>query len=318
MDIDAVITAILKYSRIGITFHISPDGDSIGSALSLARGLKKLGKSVSIYCKEKPPETFKYLSGIKEITGYNTDINLDTQCLIVLDCGDPNRISANLSIKNRHYVLINIDHHKSNSSFGDINYVDSKASAVGEMIYDILLRLNIPIDKETSECLYTSIASDTGGFKYSNTTPKTLSIVAELIKLGIDFSLIHRTIFENKKFDRIKLYGKVIERLYLTEDKKICIMQLKRDMNPYNCYDFGDTSDVISLGMKIDSVEVAILFKEAEDGVKVSFRSKSIVDVSEIAQGFGGGGHMRAAGLTLHVPYDESIKLITDAVKSKM
>ncbi|HEY5560148.1 MAG TPA: bifunctional oligoribonuclease/PAP phosphatase NrnA [Clostridiaceae bacterium] len=318
MNIDEILDIIFKSSRIAITFHVSPDGDSIGSALALTRGLKKLGKDVYIICNEKAPVTFSYLNGVDEIDGNSNYVDRDTQCLIVLDCGDLTRVSAELNLKNRRYSIVNIDHHLSNSAFGDFNYVDSKASSVGEIIYLILKKLNIALDRQMGEDLYTSLICDTGGFKYTNTTPQTLIIASELIKLKINFNNIYKIIYENKKFERIKLYGKVIDKMYLAQDKKICIMQLNREMAVDLGIEFGDTSDVIAIGMDIDTIEVGMLFKETEDGIKISLRSKSIVDVSKIAQKFGGGGHIRASGLTLNLPLEEAIKVLEDAVKEQL
>jgi len=310
MNIDDILDIIFKSSRIAITFHVSPDGDSIGSALALSRGLKKLGKDVYIISNENASDTFSYLNGIDEIDGLNNYVDRDTQCLIVLDCGDLNRVCAELNLKNRRYSIVNIDHHLSNSAFGDFNYIDSKASSVGEIIYTILKKLNIAMDRQIGEALYTSLICDTGGFKYTNTTPSTLTIASELIKLKINFNNIYRIIYENKKFERIKLYGRVIDKMYLVQDNQICIMQLNKEMAVDLNIEFGDTSDVIAIGMDIDTVEVGILFKETADGIKISLRSKSKVDVSKIAQKFGGGGHIRASGLTLNLPLEEAIKVL--------
>jgi bifunctional oligoribonuclease and PAP phosphatase NrnA len=318
MNLDDILDIIYKSSRIAITFHVSPDGDSIGSALALSRGLKKLGKDAYIICNESAPATFSYLNGIDEIDGSNYYVDKDTQCLIVLDCGDLSRVSADLNLKNRRYSIVNIDHHLSNNTFGDFNYIDSKASSVGEIVYLILKKLNITLDRQIGEDLYTSLICDTGGFKYPNTTSDTLNIASELLKLKINFSNIYKIIFENIKFERIKLYGRVIEDMYLSSDKKICIMMLVKKMGLDLGIEFGDTSDIIAIGMDIDTVEVGTLFKETEDGIKISLRSKSKVDVSKIAQKFGGGGHIRASGLTLSLPLAEAIKVIEASIREQL
>ena len=150
-----------------------------------------------------------------------------------------------------------------------------------------------------AKCLYTSLITDTGSFRHSGTTSVTHTIAGDLINTGIDFSEIHRAIFDNKKFERIKLYGKVIDKMELIGNK-ICIMSLTDDMLSDLMIDKNsDTSDIISFGMQIESVEVAVLIKETKTGVKISLRSKAIVDVRKVAEKFNGGGHIKAAGLSM-------------------
>ncbi|EJO5348171.1 bifunctional oligoribonuclease/PAP phosphatase NrnA [Clostridium botulinum] len=291
-----ILNKIMESNSIAITFHTSPDGDSLGSALGLLQGIRKLNKKAYILSTESVPETFKYLPCSEEITGDIKEPTKDTDCVIVLDCGNVERINAQLDLKNRQYFLINMDHHLSNDMYGDLNLVDTNAPAVAEVVYNILKELNINVDKNIAACLYTSLITDTGSFRYPGTTSVTHTIAGELINTGLDFSSIHRKIFENKKYERLKLYGKALEEMYL-EDEKLCVIKItKKMLNELNMEDAKDTSDIISLGMQIGSVEVAVLFKEVEEGVKISLRSKEYVDVRKIAENFGGGGHIRASG----------------------
>jgi bifunctional oligoribonuclease and PAP phosphatase NrnA len=299
MVMNDILNSIRNCSTIAITFHSSPDGDSLGSSLALMQGLRKMGKKVYLLSKESLPGDFMYLPCSSEINGINTEVPDDVKCLIVLDCGDINRVNVNMEFYKRSYTLINIDHHVSNSLYGDLNYVDSNSSAVGEIVYQMLMLLGIKIDKNIASCLYTSIVSDTGSFKYSSTTSITHSIAGDLINTGIDFSEIHRILYENKNFERLKLYGLVLNNMELVH-KNICVMYLSKDMLlAANIEENTDTSDLISLGTQIGGVDVAVLFKENTDGVKVSLRSKNIVDVRKVAECFGGGGHIRASGISL-------------------
>ena len=311
MKINDVIDKIKLFKKIAITFHTSPDGDSLGSALALLIGLRKLNKEVYIISKEVIPQTFLFLPYSNEINGEISEPLKDTECVIVLDCGDFKRINANLNLENRKFELINIDHHLSNDLYGDLNFVDTSASAVGEIVYEVLRLLDVKLDKEISTCLYTSLLTDTGSFRHSNTTAVTHSIAGELINTGIDFSNIHRIIFENKKFEKIKFYGEVISNMTTELDGKVCIMYISKNMlEKYNLVS-SDTSDVITFGASIDTVEVTILIKEAENGVKVSLRSKSLVDVRKIAESFKGGGHIRAAGFFTEANFDDTkVKLM--------
>lgn len=299
MIMNDILNIIKKSNTFAVAFHVSPDGDSLGSSLALTLGLRKLNKKVYILSKEQISADFGYLPNFAEICEKNENVPQDVECLIVLDSGDFNRINARIDLENKHYSIVNIDHHISNSLYGDLNYVNPNSSAVGEIVYQMLKMLGVQIDKDIASSLYTSLVCDTGSFRYSNTTSVTHSIAGDLINTGIDFSEIHRIVFENKKFLRLKLYGLVLEKMKLIHNK-ICVMYLTKDMlNTLGMDSVTDTSDIISFGMKIDSAEVAILFKESEDGVKVSLRSKHIVDVSKIAEVYGGGGHVRASGISI-------------------
>ncbi len=311
MKINHIIDRIKMCKKIGITFHTSADGDSLGSALALLIGLRKLNKEVYIISKEVISQAFLFLPYSNEINGETSEPLKDTECVIVLDCGDFKRINANLPLENRNFELINIDHHLSNDLYGDLNFVDTSASAVGEIVYEALGLLNVELDKEISMCLYTSILTDTGSFRHSNTTEATHAIAGKLINTGIDFSNIHRIIFENKKFEKIKFYGEVINTMTTEFHGKVCIMYISKDVLEKYELVSSDTSDVITFGASIDSVEVTMLIKEAENGVKVSLRSKSLVDVSKIAEKFRGGGHIRASGFFTEASFnDTKIKLM--------
>lgn len=298
MIINSVYSLIKESNAIGITFHNSPDGDSIGSTLALFCGLKKLNKNVYIISKEETPKYLSFLNQSEIINGKSTEVLSNTELVIVLDCGDVKRINANLDLCNRTYKVINIDHHLSNEQYGDINHVDTMASAVGEIIYELLEGLGVSIDKPIAEQLYTSILTDTGGFRHSSTTAKTHKIAGALIETGFDFSELYRKLYENKGYNKVKLYGKVIESLDLKNG--ICTMSLTRKMlEDVNMDKSSDNSDVISFGTQIKESEVTMLLKEADDGTKVSLRSKNYVDVRKVAEKFDGGGHIRAAGMYL-------------------
>ena len=318
MKINDILNRIKIFRKIAITFHTSADGDSLGSALALLIGLRKLNKEVYIISKEVIPQTFKFLPYSNEINGETSEPLKDTECVIVLDCGDFKRINANLSLENRKFELINIDHHLSNDLYGDFNFVDTSASAVGEIVHEVLRLLDVKLDKEISTCLYTSLLTDTGSFRHSSTTAVTHGISGELINTGIDFSSIYRIIFENKKFEKIKFYGEVISNMTSELNGKVSIMYISK--NVLEKYNLGtsDTSDVITFGDSIDSVEVAILIKEAENGVKVSLRSKSLVNVSKIAEGFKGGGHIRAAGFFTEANFDDTKAKLLEILEKEL
>jgi bifunctional oligoribonuclease and PAP phosphatase NrnA len=295
-----IFKAIKDSNNIAITFHTSPDGDSLGSATALLQGLRALNKNCYILCKETIPEVFRYLPFSDEITGERFRVEEGTELVIVLDCGDFKRINADIEKENRDYTLINIDHHLSNELYGDYNFVDTNSSAVGEIIYQMLQLLGIKLNKEIGTSLYTSLLTDTGSFRHSNTTSVTHSIAGDIINTGLDFSEIHRTIFDNKKFNRVKLFGKVIDSMSLELNGNAVFMYITKNMIEDLGLENSDTSDVITYGTMIQGAEVVALIKESDEGVKVSLRSKNKVDVRGIAEQFNGGGHIRAAGFAFN------------------
>ncbi|KOA20878.1 bifunctional oligoribonuclease and PAP phosphatase NrnA [Clostridium homopropionicum DSM 5847] len=300
MAIRDIVDKLIECNKVGITCHVSPDGDSLGSSLAFLQVLLKLGKDAYIISKEPLPKDFSYLPYSNEFYKQNNTVLENTDVVIVLDCGNIDRINGNLNYEDKQYTLINIDHHLSNDLYGDMNYIDIKAAAVAEIVYEILTALNIELDKNIATCLYTSLVTDTGSFRHSNTTLNTHRIAGILITTGIDFTEIHRILFENKSVSRVKLYGKVIDGMEMYLNNKLCIMHLNKNILGDPEENKGDTSDIITIGTQIDSVEVTALIKDTEQGTKVSLRSKNVVDVRKIAEEFQGGGHVRAAGFSIN------------------
>ncbi|GAA0723058.1 bifunctional oligoribonuclease/PAP phosphatase NrnA [Clostridium malenominatum] len=319
MTMNDIFSIIKGSKKIGISFHTSPDGDSLGSSLGLLQGVRKLGKDAYIICKEDLPETFNYLPYSNEVNRAHGDVVDGTDCVIILDCGNAERINAHIDFNDKNYTLINIDHHISNGLYGDYNYVDTKAACMGEIVYEMLSSLNVEIDENIAICLYTSILTDTGSFRYSNTTSRTHSIAGALIDTGINFSEIHRFIFDSKEFNRFKLYGKVFNTMEIINNT-ICVMKVTNSMfKEFNIDSNTDTSDIVSFGNSIKPVEVTILLKEKEDEIKISLRSKSQVDVRKVAESIGGGGHIRAAGASIKGKSLEEVKeLLIQLVENEL
>lgn len=317
MHLNEIAKLIEQSTTIGITFHTSPDGDSLGSALALLIALKNKNKMAYIISQEKIPENFSYLPFSSEISSNLQEPIENTELVIVLDCGNRERINAKLN--NYKNTLINIDHHLSNDMYGDFNYVDTIAAAVAEIVYELIAILNMEITKDIATCLYTSLLTDTGSFKYSNTTSRTHNIAAKLIDTSIDFTSIHRNIYENKPFKFLKLQGMVLENMYLLLDNKICIMEIHEKMLKDINYVLEDSSEIISYGLKVKGVEIAVLFKEVPNGVKISFRSKDTADVRKIAENFSGGGHSKASGAFIpNVTLEEAKNTVIPKLKDEL
>ena len=303
MTLSQIARFILESKKIGITYHVSPDGDAVGSVLALFNALKSLNKDCYIISKDTLSENLKFLKGSDEITGEITEPVDETDIVVVLDCGNLERVSANL--KEFAGTIINIDHHLSNDKYGDVNYIDSNAAATAEIVFELLNLMGISFEKENSvikdigTCMYTSIVTDTGAYRHSNVTERTHKISAILKKIGVDNTFIYQSLFDNKDFSRIKLIGKALSNMQLILNGKVALLEIDKNFTADLGIDIGDTSDIISYGLQIKGVEVTLLLKEVEDGVKASLRAKSYVDVRKIAEVFGGGGHVRASGIKI-------------------
>ncbi len=308
----AKIAEILKEkSNFAITFHVMPDGDSVGSSLALYNVLKRSNKNVDVFSSDKVPDVFSYLPGYDSIKDCSLIGKNAYDALIIIDSGDYERIGKCADIKAN--ITVNIDHHATNDLYADINFVDMNSAAAGELIYQIIKLMEPEIQKDEAACLYTAILTDTGGFRYSNTTPLTHLIAGKLISTGIAFSGIHDIIYRNFEYDSIKLLGKVLESIELHCRGRIAFMKLlKSDIGNIDISNIS-TTDFINYGRDIKSVECAAFIKETGAGeFKVSLRSKNYVDVKSVCEKFGGGGHIRAAGCTIKGNFENAKKSILD------
>ena len=288
-----IINAIYKYQSFAISSHRDPDGDSIGSCIALGLALKKLGKSVT-YIMDDIPEKFEFLDEIKNFK-QNTWEHFDV--IICLDCSNIEHLFNSQNLSNGD-LIINIDHHISNTNYGGLSYVDFTASATGEIIYELICKLSIPIDKDMAIALYAAIVTDTGNFKYSNVTHKTHAIISELYKITDVYWKINTMIFDQNSYERMKVVGKSLENLYLAHENKISVITLS--LEDLKQYDNVDLEGIINYARDIKGVEIAIFAKEVEANLfRVSFRANGDYDVSTLASLYGGGGHSKAAGCTI-------------------
>lgn len=285
---------ILSSDRVIITCHTSPDGDAIGSSLALHGLLNKMNVDSKVVLKERVSPELSFLPLFESIIIDSEFEIKEDDLVVVLDCGNTDRINLNVDVNES--CVINIDHHKSNDQYGVINWVDTDRAAVGEMIFQMAEEFDIEVDESIAQCIYTSILTDTGGFKYSNTSERTHEIAGKLIAKGIDFTKIHENVFDRQSYKQVLMQAMVIDSMEMHFDGKLCIMELKKEeLEKIEALE-EDTGHLVNIGMKIDTVEMALLLKEKDEKIKGSLRSKKYVDVCEIAKIFGGGGHVRASG----------------------
>lgn len=290
---------ILKSKNIYIASHVRPDGDNLGSMLALGLALKSINENVYLVQTDPVPSDFMFLPGaedIKEVTDFD---NIDL--FITLDSSDIERLGQNKKIIDKANFVINIDHHISNTNYGDINIVDSKSGSTAELIFYLIKVLDIKIHKDIGTCIYTGISTDTGSFMYDNTRPETHLIAAELLNIGIDKKNIILNVYQNNSLEKTNLFIKTIENLEMFAENKIAVVSVTRDILKNTGAKMEDTDGIISFIRDIQPVEVAILLKELQsEEIKVSMRSKKYVNVAEVCSKFEGGGHIRAAGCTVY------------------
>lgn len=288
---------VKKSNGIIIAGHINADGDDISSQLALGEYLRFLGKKYIIAWQEDVPRSFLFLPKIESISNIlkNPVRPEDFDLAIVVDCGDLERIGEVRKLLYPGLKVVNIDHHRSNTQFGSLNIVEEKASSIGEILYYFFNLNRIPINRDMAAFLYVSIVSDTGSFRYDNTSQGVHYIAAELLEKGINPSDYNINLFQNKSLPYIKFLTLVMNRMELIQDDLIAISYLNYEdfQNQQN----DETDGIIEyLGM-LHNVSVYVLIKEKKPNFyTASLRSKNNVDVAKIAAGFNGGGHLRAAG----------------------
>ena len=302
---------IRAHNDILLIAHISPDGDTLGSCLALYAALLQLGKTAQIACEDPVPQIYRFLPNSDQVLPL--DGVRQAESVISVDCADLARTGKGESLFFGATYTLNIDHHGTNDRYADENYVQ-RAGATGELIFGVLTSLKVNVTRDIAACLYAAITTDTGNFSYSNTTPDTLRIAAELLETGIDLPYLNRMLFRTVPFHKMRLHGLAIMKTELYEHGRIGIARLTRD-DMRICGATGeDTEGVIDSVRDIDTVEIAALLREDDDGkIRVSLRGKSYADVSRIATQFGGGGHRLASGCTLEPPIGDAAERILRA-----
>jgi len=313
MTIDQITEEIKNAQKIVILTHESPDGDAIGSSLALYLGLKQAGKDADVIIPEIS-KIYNFLPGIESIKKESNIEKYDVA--IALDCGDIKRLNGWSNYFESAKVKISIDHHISNTMFGDINYVNHVSPATAQILITVLESLGINLTKDICTCLATGIITDTGGFKYPNTTAETFEFMSELIGKGINISNIYRQAFDLISIERFNLNKVALERMEFLEQGKIAFTYITTEDEKATNVKPGEHEGIVNFGQNIEGVEISILLRQTEGGFKVSLRSVSYVNVSDVALMFGGGGHYRASGCIIMSTLEEAKqKIIEEARK---
>lgn len=310
---------IAAADRVLLSTHVSPDGDGIGSGLGLAQGLAALGKEAVLHMADPVPAYLGFLPGQERVRSGGSNAE-GWDVLVTLDCGDWERLGEAPGDRSLLGTVINLDHHRSNEHYGDLDVIDPEASATGLMAFHLLRELGAPISAETALCLYTAIATDTGFFRYSNTDVATFEAATELVRSGASPYAVHHALHENNPPSRLRMMGEALRRMEFFAGDRIGIIAL--DDEAFTAADAGadDAEGLVDLPRSVASVEVAAQLRPTAEGTayKVSLRSKKQVDVAQVAEQFGGGGHARAAGCRLDGPLDQARDRLVAAIQEAL
>lgn len=318
---DQKLQAIADYLKnresVVVLPHINADGDALGASLALALALKALGRQADVVIEEEVPSTLDFLPG-QDLIVRNPGDSYDAA--ISIDNGDIARLGNRQKLYQDAKIRLSIDHHATNHVEADVSYVDVKASATGEIIYDLITGyLGAPLTKDIALCLYTALITDTGGFRFTNTTARTLEIGADLLKTGIDFTNAVKKVFDTISFAKLYLMKQTMNSLRLLLNGALAVSHLRfEDLSHFNAKS-DDSEGLVNIGRNLEGVEVSLFLREEKPGnFKGSLRSNEYVDVSGIAEKFGGGGHRRAAGFNIDGELEVVTKAVVDEISSSI
>jgi bifunctional oligoribonuclease and PAP phosphatase NrnA len=318
-ELESIISKMREVEAAGITSHINPDGDSIGSLLALAMVLREEGKRVYPCIPEpwKYPPQYEFLPG-RELLIDPGDIEPGLGLFIALDCSNPERLGPVKETAFSAGTLINIDHHEDNKMYGTFNLVDKKASSASEIIYRVIKRAGWKIDDREATCLYTGLVTDTGRFQHRNTNSDSFVMAYELASAGADIFQVVHEVYGNQSLSYTRLLGRTLERVELVEDCGLAYSFItQQDLSDTGAI-LPETEDLIDHLRSVRGTLVAALFKELEDGkVRVSLRSRDGFEVGPIARKMGGGGHAMAAGYTSDLDIEGSIADLVERLKDR-
>jgi len=304
---------IKESDNIVLISHVNPDGDALGSSLSMYNILKKMNKNVTIFNATDLPLYLDFLPNFNKV---KKTLPKKIDLMISFDCGSFDR----LGIDRRDYFLINLDHHISNTNYGDLNLIEANAASTSQVVFNILEANNVEIDKDSATCIYTALVTDTGNFQYESVNAEVFRVASELVKAGANPDFISKMLYQRDRLSRLRFLAKALDTLELYLEGQVAIVEVTRELMEMTGAIKDDTDGIVNMIRAINSVEVALLLREEEDGsIKISLRSKNYVDVSKIAVKYGGGGHIRASGATIKdKTFSEIKEMILNDIKGEL
>jgi phosphoesterase RecJ-like protein len=309
---DQIIQHLNKSRHVLLTSHVNPDGDAIGSLIAMGLALDTLRKRVVLYNESPIPAVYRFLPGVERIQ-HHLDVSAQYDTAIVLDCGNLDRVGHSADIIQRIPVIINVDHHYTNTGFGHLHQISPSACATAEIVYQIIKALGISFNTAIGTSIYTGILTDTGSFRFSNTNRSAFVICDEMVGLGVKPDLIAQHVYGTYSLGRIKLLNHALDSIEISPNGKLAMMVVTRNMMRKTETDPCDADGLINYARSIESVKLAVMIQEPPErhgvhsatGFNVSLRSNGSVDAAAIASLFGGGGHFTAAGFHIDAPLFE-------------
>lgn len=300
-----IATSLRRSRNVLIVCHVAPDGDSLGSSIALKLALDKLGTPSVVASQDGVPDPFAELPGADAILTTPPPMPFDAG--VAMECSTLDRAGVFGPLLAASETLINIDHHLSNTVYGHINYWDTTAAAVGELLDQVIRALGVPIDAAIAQALLTAIVTDTGSFRFSSVTAQTLRIAANLLEAGAAIQPIVERVYETKTLAGMRLFGAALTAAQVSPDGQVIWTVVTPELLAITGARSQDTTGIVGALRQVHGVRVAILFEVAADGVRVSLRSRDGVRANVIAEALGGGGHVAAAGFTIAGPVSEVI-----------
>ncbi|MBO5733526.1 MAG: bifunctional oligoribonuclease/PAP phosphatase NrnA [Clostridia bacterium] len=306
-----------KAAHIAIFTHQNPDGDALGSSFAVKYALEAIGKKATIYLEKPMPEKFNFLGTDYRIADENTQSDAD--CAIVLDCGEYSRLGATSETCKKIPCLLCIDHHKTGDTFGELYYNEPDSAATAQIVYQLVNLITKDVPQKAYEAIYTGMSTDTGHFKFSNVSPKTFKIAAEVLASGINHRKITTIIYDTVKREKMMFLGAATERVELYCNGRVAVLDCPGEFLAQFGLTYDDVDELPNIPLNLEGVEASILVKDRDENSKrVSLRTKDVIDVSEVASAFGGGGHKSAAACVLSGNIEENLKKLIDTVIDKL
>lgn len=308
-----------KYKKFFLSTHVSPEGDALGSQLALYEVLDSMNKEITAVNAHSIPKRYKFLphsDKILNLQEYNVMMkgNGNPEVIVFLDCPNRDRIGSVKRVILDETIVVNIDHHPSNTYFGDINYVNPISSSTCQMLYELFDEMNIKLNSSIAMNLYTGILIDTGGFRYSNTSSYTHRIAGRLLDEGVKPEIMFQLLYEQWSIERFRLLAKVLNTMEVMFEGRCIFMTLTNNMLEATGAREELSEDFVNYALSISGVKVAAFFRENSEYTKVAFRSKDKIDVNKIASKYGGGGHFKASGCRIK----GNLKEVKEKVKQEL
>ncbi len=312
-----LIIEILKENKTFlITTHVNVDPDAVGSELAMAAFLRWLGKKTIVVNEEKVPAKYQFLDSRQEVKVFSRAEKIDYDVLVVLDCGDLNRIGKVKTLVDKDKPIINFDHHVTNESFGQFNLVKPRASSSCEVLYEFFKAARFPLTKEAATLLYVGIMTDTGSFRYDNTTARTHAIVSDLLKFNLPVRDLYRRLYEMMLLEDIKKFSRLVGDIEILFKGKVICVELSRQVSAKFSKSFDLRDTIFKFLRAIQGVELVVILTEVGSAkTRVNMRSNGEIDVAKLAKTFDGGGHKEASGCLIEKSMADAKKDILGEVK---